>query len=157
MPYGNSPPEPDQLRLGSALPVTRSPTGTVPKSFSVALALASPGLRAELTGLYVQAATEAVAAAEGWHARGMRGHHGDGQRAQVVVTSGLLGWLSVDPVNCNGAVRISMRTAPWPRSALVRMGSGALSSAGQDSLYGCVHALGALMEAGAQRHLPAAL
>ena len=122
-------------------------TLTLPKSFSVALALAPAGQRQQVAELYVQAATEVVATAERWHARATRGHHGDGQRAEVVATSGLLGWLSVDPVNRNG-------DAHWhAHCTLAAVGLGpdgqwsALRSSGQDSLYGSVHALGALMEA----------
>ncbi len=125
-------------------------TLTLPKSFSVALALAPVELRTRVNELYTQAATEVVAAAEQWHARATRGHHGNGQQAQVVQTSGLLGWLSVDPVNRNGDTH-------WhAHCTLAGIGLGpdgqwsALSSSGQDSLYGSVHALGALMEARAR-------
>jgi len=125
-------------------------TLTLPKSFSVALALAPAELRTRVNELYTQAATEVVAAAEQWHARATRGHHGNGQQAQVVATSGLLGWLSVDPVNRNGDTH-------WhAHCTLAGIGLGpdgqwsALSWSGQDSLYGSVHALGALMEARAR-------
>ncbi len=101
-------------------------TLTLPKSFSVALALAPAELRTRVNELYTQAATE------------------------VVATSGLLGWLSVDPVNRNGDTH-------WhAHCTLAAVGLGpdgqwsALSSSGQDSLYGSVHALGALMEARAR-------
>jgi len=125
-------------------------TLTLPKSFSVALALAPAELRTRVNELYTQAAIEVVTAAEQWHARATRGHHGTGQQAQVVATSGLLGWLSVDPVNRNGDTH-------WhAHCTLAGIGLGpdgqwsALSSSGQDSLYGSVHALGALMEARAR-------
>jgi len=125
-------------------------TLTLPKSFSVALALAPAELRTRVNELYTQAAIEVVAAAEQWHARATRGHHGNGQQAQVVATSGLLGWLSVDPVNRNGDTH-------WhAHCTLAGIGLGpdgqwsALSWSGQDSLYGSVHALGALMEARAR-------
>jgi len=125
-------------------------TLTLPKSFSVALALAPAELRTRVNQLYTQAATEVVGVAEQWHARATRGHHGNGQQAQVVATSGLLGWLSVDPVNRNGDTH-------WhAHCTLAGIGLGpdgqwsALSSSGQDSLYGSVHALGALMEARAR-------
>jgi len=125
-------------------------TLTLPKSFSVAFALAPAELRTRVNELYTQAATEVVATAEQWHARATRGHHGNGQQAQVVQTSGLLGWLSVDPVNRNGDTH-------WhAHCTLAGIGLGpdgqwsALSWSGQDSLYGSVHALGALMEARAR-------
>jgi len=123
-------------------------TLTLPKSFSVALALAPTELRTRVNELYTQAATEVVAAAEQWHARATRGHHGNGQQAQVVATSGLLGWLSVDPVNRNGDPH-------WhAHCTLAGIGLGpdgqwsALSWSGQDSLYGSVHALGATPRSG---------
>ena len=121
-------------------------TLTLPKSFSVAWALAADSERQAITDAYTQAAVETVATAEEWHARAVRGHHGGGQSAEVVATSGLLGWLSVDPVNRNG-------DAHWhAHVTLASLGKGAdgqwsaLSSAGQDSLFSSVHALGALME-----------
>jgi hypothetical protein len=77
-----------------------------------------------------------------WHARATRGHNGGGQRAEVVQTSGLLGWLAVDPVNRNG-------DAHWHAhvtlTAVEKAGDGgwsALASAGTDSLFSSVGALG---------------
>ncbi len=125
-------------------------TLTLPKSFSVAWALAPAGQRQAIADAYTQAAVDVVKAAEGWHARATRGHHGGGKSAEVVATSGLLGWLSVDPVNRNG-------DAHWHAhvtlAAMGKAGDGgwsALASAGTDSLFSSVGALGGLMEARAR-------
>jgi len=125
-------------------------TLTLPKSFSVAWALAPAGQRQAIADAYTQAAVDVVRAAEGWHARATRGHHGGGQRAEIVQTSGLLGWLSVDPVNRNG-------DAHWHAhvtlAAMGKAGDGgwsALASAGTDSVFSSVRALGGLMEARAR-------
>lgn len=64
----------------------------VQKSYSVLHGLAEPALAAELGALYDQAVTDTVAAVESWTAYGMRGRHGDGQSAERIATSGLLGW-----------------------------------------------------------------
>lgn len=62
------------------------------KSYSVLHGLAEESLAAELAAIYDQAVVETVAAVESWAAYAMRGHHGDGQSASRVESSGLLGW-----------------------------------------------------------------
>ncbi|MFE7194492.1 MobF family relaxase, partial [Kitasatospora sp. NPDC057595] len=69
-------------------------TITMPKSFSVALAFADGEFAAELEGVFTSSLVESVGAAEEWTAYGMRGHHGDGEAAQRVSNSGLMGWVN---------------------------------------------------------------
>ncbi|WP_424212707.1 MobF family relaxase [Streptomyces sp. BI20] len=67
----------------------------LPKSQSVLLAYASVEAAAEVEAIYTGAGHEAVAALEKWTAYAMRGHHGDGEEAEVIETSGFAGWLMI--------------------------------------------------------------
>ncbi|MFB7678227.1 MobF family relaxase [Kitasatospora purpeofusca] len=67
----------------------------IPKSISTAWALAGDELATELEEEFLASVGEAVAALEEWTAYGMAGHHGDGQRAERVETSGFLGWTTL--------------------------------------------------------------
>lgn len=67
----------------------------LPKSYSVLTAMADPDLAAELEDVYLDAVRETVGAVQQWAGYGMRGHHGDGQRAERVDGTGLLGWMTV--------------------------------------------------------------
>ncbi|MFF2354919.1 MobF family relaxase [Kitasatospora sp. NPDC058115] len=67
----------------------------LPKSISTAWALAGDELAAQLEEEFLASVGEAVAALEEWTAYGMAGHHGDGQRAERVATSGFLGWTTL--------------------------------------------------------------
>ncbi|MFG2919572.1 MobF family relaxase [Kitasatospora sp. NPDC048298] len=67
----------------------------IPKSISTAWALAPDELAAAIEEEWLASVGEAVAALEQWTAYGMAGHHGDGQRAERVATSGLLGWTTL--------------------------------------------------------------
>jgi conjugative relaxase-like TrwC/TraI family protein len=67
----------------------------LPKSYSVLTAMADPDLAAELEDVYLDAVRETVSAVQQWAGYGMRGHHGDGQRAERVDGTGLLGWMTV--------------------------------------------------------------
>jgi len=125
-------------------------TLTLPKSFSVAWALAPAGERQAIADAYTAAAVDVVKTAEGWHARATRGHHGGGKSAAVVETSGLLGWLSVDPVNRNGDAHWHAHVTLAGLGKAADGGWSALASAGTDSLFTSVGALGGLMEARAR-------
>lgn len=57
--------------------------------------MAPAGLARQLEDAYLDAVRETVTAMEGWAGYGMRGHHGDGQRATRVPGTGLLGWMTV--------------------------------------------------------------
>ncbi|WP_285740851.1 MobF family relaxase, partial [Kitasatospora phosalacinea] len=67
----------------------------LPKSLSTAWALADDGLAAELEEAWLASVGDAVAALEQWTAYGMAGHHGNGQQATRVATSGFLGWTTL--------------------------------------------------------------
>jgi conjugative relaxase-like TrwC/TraI family protein len=67
----------------------------LPKSYSVLTAMADPETAAELEDVYLDAVRETVGAVQQWAGYGMRGHHGDGVRAQRVDGTGLLGWMTV--------------------------------------------------------------
>ncbi|SOD67455.1 conjugative relaxase domain-containing protein, TrwC/TraI family [Streptomyces zhaozhouensis] len=67
----------------------------LPKSISVAYALADPATAAAIEAAWMESVREAVGALEEWTAYGMTGHHGDGRRAERIGTSGLLGWTTV--------------------------------------------------------------
>jgi len=125
-------------------------TLTLPKSFSVAWALAPAGQRQAIADAYTQAAVDVVKTAEGWHARATRGHHGGGKSAEIVQTSGLLGWLSVDPVNRNGDAHWHAHVTLAAMGKAADGGWSALASAGTDSVFSSVGALGGLMEARAR-------
>ena len=125
-------------------------TLTLPKSFSVAWALAPAEQRQQIADAYTQAALDVVATAQEWHAKATRGGHGDGRRAQIVDTSGLLGWLSVDPVNRNGDAHWHAHVTLAAMGRAEDGGWSALASAGTESLFTSVGALGGLMEARAR-------
>lgn len=65
------------------------------KTYSAAVGLAPPELAVALEQVFLQAAGETVEAVESWVSYAMTGHHGDGQTATRVQTSGLLGWMTV--------------------------------------------------------------
>jgi conjugative relaxase-like TrwC/TraI family protein len=67
----------------------------LPKSYSVLVAMADPGLARELEDAYLDCVRETVTAVEKWAGYAMRGHHGDGRSAQRVEGTGLLGWMTV--------------------------------------------------------------
>ncbi len=67
----------------------------VPKSVSVLWGLADEQTAGRVEELYMQAVRESVSALEGWTAYGMAGHHGDGQTAQAVATSGFTGTITL--------------------------------------------------------------
>ncbi|MFD0403391.1 MobF family relaxase [Kitasatospora sp. NPDC127121] len=68
----------------------------IPKSISTAWALAPDDVAAGIQEEWHAAVSEAVTEAlEPWTAYGMAGHHGDGQQAERVATSGLLGWTTL--------------------------------------------------------------
>jgi conjugative relaxase-like TrwC/TraI family protein len=67
----------------------------LPKSLSVAVALSSPERAAALEEEWIASVQEGVAALERWAGYGMAGHHGDGERAERVESSGLLGWITL--------------------------------------------------------------
>lgn len=67
----------------------------LPKSYSVLTAMADPETAAQLEDVYLDAVRETVAAVQQWAGYGMRGHHGDGHRAERVDGTGLLGWMTV--------------------------------------------------------------
>ena len=69
-------------------------TVDVPKSFSTLVAMADPRLSAELENVYLDCVRETVTAMQQWAGYGMRGHHGDGERAERVAGTGLLGWMT---------------------------------------------------------------
>lgn len=70
-------------------------TVDLPKSISVAHALGGEELAAAIEEEWLASVGEAVGALEEWVAYGMSGHHGDGERAERVATSGLLGWTTL--------------------------------------------------------------
>ncbi|MBM9506741.1 MobF family relaxase [Actinacidiphila acididurans] len=65
------------------------------KSYSTLVALAGEDAAEELRATFLEAARETVAAVEDWAAYAMTGHHGDGQAADRLRTSGALGWMTV--------------------------------------------------------------
>ncbi|MFD5489479.1 MobF family relaxase [Streptomyces virginiae] len=67
----------------------------LPKSISTAYGLAGAELAGRIEEDWLASVTEAVHALEGWAAYGMAGHHGDGQQAERVETSGLIGWTTL--------------------------------------------------------------
>ncbi|MFE7665601.1 MobF family relaxase [Streptomyces celluloflavus] len=69
-------------------------TITLPKPYSVALAFAQGDFADQLEGVFTESLHEAVQAAEGWTAYGMRGHHGDNESAERIGSSGFLGWVN---------------------------------------------------------------
>ncbi|MFI1799013.1 MobF family relaxase [Streptomyces sp. NPDC020379] len=67
----------------------------LPKSISAAYALANEELSEAVEAAWMASVGEAVESLEEWTAYGMAGHHGDGQRAERISTSGLLGWTTL--------------------------------------------------------------
>ncbi|MFC9990672.1 MobF family relaxase [Streptomyces globisporus] len=65
------------------------------KSYSALLAYAPKEFAAKAEGIYTSAGRESITALERWTAYAMRGHHGDGDEAQTVATSGFSGWMMV--------------------------------------------------------------
>ncbi|MFF5655147.1 MobF family relaxase [[Kitasatospora] papulosa] len=65
------------------------------KSKSAFLAYAPEEVAAQVEGIYTAAGRESIGALERWTAYAMRGHHGDGDAAETVKTSGFSGWMMV--------------------------------------------------------------
>ncbi|MFB6533101.1 MobF family relaxase [Streptomyces noursei] len=65
------------------------------KSKSAFLAYAPKEIAAKVEGIYTSAGRESIGALERWTAYAMRGHHGDGDEAETVKTSGFSGWMMV--------------------------------------------------------------
>ena len=65
----------------------------LPKSVSVLWALADPATAARIEAAFTASVRETVRAVEQWAGYGLAGHHGDGEQAQRVESSGLLGWM----------------------------------------------------------------
>ncbi|MCH0566936.1 MobF family relaxase [Streptomyces sp. MUM 2J] len=65
------------------------------KSKSAFLAYAPKEIAAKVEGIYTSAGRESIGALERWTAYAMRGHHGDGNEAETVKTSGFSGWMMV--------------------------------------------------------------
>ncbi|WP_238783415.1 MobF family relaxase [Streptomyces monomycini] len=65
------------------------------KSKSAFLAYAPEEVAAQVEGIYTAAGRESITALERWTAYAMRGHHGDGDEAETVETSGFSGWMMV--------------------------------------------------------------
>ncbi|WP_237725582.1 AAA family ATPase [Streptomyces sp. W007] len=65
------------------------------KSKSAFLAYAPEEVAAQVEGIYTAAGRESIGALERWTAYAMRGHHGDGEEAETVKTSGFSGWMMV--------------------------------------------------------------
>ncbi|TYR58635.1 AAA family ATPase [Streptomyces parvus] len=65
------------------------------KSKSAFLAYAPEEIAAQVEGIYTSAGRESITALERWTAYAMRGHHGDGDEAETVETSGFSGWMMV--------------------------------------------------------------
>lgn len=65
------------------------------KSKSAFLAYAPEEIAAQVEGIYTSAGRESISALERWTAYAMRGHHGDGEEAETVKTSGVSGWMMV--------------------------------------------------------------
>lgn len=65
------------------------------KSKSAFLAYAPEKIAAQVEDIYTSAGRESITALERWTAYAMRGHHGDGDEAKTVETSGFSGWMMV--------------------------------------------------------------
>lgn len=65
------------------------------KSKSAFLAYAPEEIAAQVEGIYTAVGRESIGALERWTAYAMRGHHGDGDEAETVKTSGFSGWMMV--------------------------------------------------------------
>ncbi|MEU3961151.1 AAA family ATPase [Streptomyces buecherae] len=73
------------------------------KSESAFLAYAPEEIAAQVEGIYTSAGRESITALERWTAYAMRGHHGDGDAAETVETSGFSGWMNRAARPVNGA------------------------------------------------------
>ncbi|NJQ04012.1 relaxase domain-containing protein [Streptomyces lonarensis] len=67
----------------------------LPKSKSAFLAYAPDEVAAQVEDIYTSAGRESISALERWTAYAMRGHHGDGDEAKTLATSGFSGWMMV--------------------------------------------------------------
>lgn len=67
----------------------------LPKSFGAFYALGDEALNRLVEDTFMESVRETVAAAERWVAYGMSGHHGEGQTAEVLDTSGLMGTITL--------------------------------------------------------------
>ncbi|MEU8887319.1 MobF family relaxase [Streptomyces sp. NPDC048442] len=65
------------------------------KSYSAFLAYAPKELAEAVEAIYTESGREAISALEDWASYAMRGHHGDGEEAKVVQTSGFSGWMMI--------------------------------------------------------------
>jgi conjugative relaxase-like TrwC/TraI family protein len=65
----------------------------LPKSVSVLWVLADPATAARIEAAFTALVRETVSVVERWVGYGLAGHHGDGEQAQRVESSGLLGWV----------------------------------------------------------------
>ncbi|WP_308416883.1 MobF family relaxase [Streptomyces sp. AJS327] len=65
------------------------------KSKSAFLAYAPAEIATQVESIYTDAGRESIAALERWTAYAMRGHHGDGDEARTMETSGFCGWMMV--------------------------------------------------------------
>lgn len=65
------------------------------KSKSAFLAYAPEEIAAQVEAIYTSAGRESISALERWTSYAMRGHHGDGEEAETVKTSGFSGWMMV--------------------------------------------------------------
>ncbi|MYU02157.1 MULTISPECIES: MobF family relaxase [unclassified Streptomyces] len=65
------------------------------KSKSALLAYAPEEIAAQVESIYTAAGRESIGALERWTAYAMRGHHGDGDEAETVETSGFSGWMMI--------------------------------------------------------------
>ncbi|MEE2040883.1 MobF family relaxase [Nocardiopsis sp. CT-R113] len=66
-----------------------------PKGISVLQGLAPEHIAARMERIHLEAVRESVAALQGWAGYAMAGHHGDGQTARRLDTSGLIGTMTV--------------------------------------------------------------
>ncbi|MEV0826352.1 MobF family relaxase [Nonomuraea rubra] len=93
--------EPDRLAQARAYRDERVQVGNrgydltleLPKSVSVLYGLADAELAQGIEDAFAEAVYDTVAALEQWAGYGMRGRHGDGQRAGRVAGTGVLGWI----------------------------------------------------------------
>ncbi|MFD6874368.1 MULTISPECIES: MobF family relaxase [unclassified Streptomyces] len=67
----------------------------LPKSISAAYGLAGADIAGRIEEAWLASVSEAVESLERWAAYGMSGHHGEGQQAERVETSGLIGWTTL--------------------------------------------------------------
>ncbi|MFB7619273.1 MobF family relaxase [Kitasatospora sp. NPDC056181] len=66
----------------------------LPKSYSSLVGVADDVLAAALEDTFLDACRDTFGAYEDWIGYTMRGHHGDGKRAERADSSGLLGWMT---------------------------------------------------------------